>query len=358
VSGDSPPQDKRVVVSLPASGIDARSSYEVIVGSGVTSVLARELSSVLPGARRAAVVTQRGIGAGVDAGISQMTFVIEPGEQAKKMSTVEELCRGFVDFGLNRHDVVVAVGGGVVSDVAGFAASCYHRGVALVNVPTSLLAQVDAAVGGKTGVNLPEGKNLVGAFWQPALVLADTDLLESLPEREWLSGMGEVAKYCFLGAGDLRGLATPEMVARCVAVKAEVVSSDQHESYRRMILNYGHTFGHAIEAAGLASAGEASITHGEAVAIGLVFAAKLALRLGRISEDRVRYHEELISGLGLPTRPVKVSTTRELLSFMLRDKKSSEGLTFVLDGPSGVEPLAGVAERDVLAVMAEMGCGS
>ena len=154
---------------------------------------------------------------------------------------------------MHRSDVVVAVGGGVVTDVAGYAASSYHRGTAVINVPTTLLGQVDAAIGGKTGVNLPEGKNLVGSFWQPLGVFCDTETLASLPKREWRSGHGEMAKYAFLGVEDLDSLSLAEQVARCVACKAQVVASDERDGGRRMILNYGHTLAHALEAAGFAS---------------------------------------------------------------------------------------------------------
>ncbi|HEX2063243.1 MAG TPA: iron-containing alcohol dehydrogenase, partial [Acidimicrobiales bacterium] len=171
-------------------------SYAVLVGPGVRHRLADTLPA---GAARAAVVTQDGIPVTVDPGIEHLRFTIPDGEGAKSLATVEELARGFSRWGLSRRDVVVAVGGGVVTDTAGFAAAVYHRGVAVVHVATTLLAQVDAAVGGKTGVNLPEGKNLVGAFWQPAAVLCDTEVLETLPPEEYRSGLGEMAKYHFLG---------------------------------------------------------------------------------------------------------------------------------------------------------------
>src|SRR3954470_22922540 len=218
-------------------------SYDVLVGRGAR----HRLLEVMPvGAARAAVVTQDGIGVTVDAGIEQRTFTIGTGETAKDMETVEELCRQFSRWGLTRGDVVVGVGGGVVTDTAGFAAAVYHRGVRWVAAPTTLLGQVDAAIGGKTGVNLPEGKNLVGAFWQPAAVLCDTEVLETLPPREYRSGCGEMAKYRFLGAEGLLDLALDEKVAACVRIKAEVVAGDERESGRRAILNYGHTLGHAL----------------------------------------------------------------------------------------------------------------
>src|SRR5436190_4928566 len=170
-------------------------SYDVLVGRGAR----HRLLEVLPlGAARAAVVTQERIGVPVDAGVEQRTFLMGDGETAKDMETVEDLCRQFSRWGLTRGDVVVAVGGGVVTDTAGFAAAVYHRGVRWVAVPTTVLGQVDAAIGGKTGVNLPEGKNLVGAFWQPSAVLCDTEVLETLPPREYRSGLGEMAKYQLL----------------------------------------------------------------------------------------------------------------------------------------------------------------
>ena len=269
-------------------------TYPVLVGKGVR----RDLAQLMPAsARRAAVVTQAGIGVEVDPGVPFETFAIPDGEGAKELGTIGELCRGFARFGLTRRDVVVGVGGGVVTDVAGFAAAVYHRGVAVVHLATTLLGQIDAAVGGKTGVNLAEGKNLVGAFWQPAAVLCDTEVLDSLPERELRAGFGELAKYHFIGGrsdaaeligstrarlemfndasvvrryadhrslprrqfrgDDLRSrlldgcefdeLARDELIAACVAIKAEVVSSDETEGGRRALLNYGHTLAHALE---------------------------------------------------------------------------------------------------------------
>ena len=188
----------RVTVELPGGR-----SYPVLVGPGVVG----ELASVLPtGVRRVAVVTQESVPVEVDPGVDHRVFRIGDGETAKSLSTVEELCSAFAGWGLTRADAVVGVGGGVVTDVAGFAAASYHRGVAVVHVATTLLAQIDAAIGGKTGVNLPEGKNLVGAFWQPTAVLCDTDTLATLPEREMRCGRGEMAKYHFLGGEGLEDL--------------------------------------------------------------------------------------------------------------------------------------------------------
>jgi 5-deoxy-5-amino-3-dehydroquinate synthase len=309
--------------------------YDVVIGAG-----AREhLADVIPSrARRAAVVTQEAIPVEVDPGVEHRRFVIGQGEQAKTMSTVESLCSQFTSWGLTRGDVVVAVGGGVVCDTAGFAAAVYHRGVAAVHVATTLLAQVDAAIGGKTGVNLPEGKNLVGAFWQPVAVLCDTDVLSTLPRREYRSGLGELAKYHFLSGDTLDGLTLDERVGRAVAIKAEVVAEDEHETTgRRATLNYGHTLAHALE-----TAGRYDLRHGEAVGIGLVFAAELAATLGRIDGDRVAYHRSVVGGYDLPLALPPDSDETELVTLMTRDKKALEGLTFALDGPKGVELVSGV----------------
>jgi 5-deoxy-5-amino-3-dehydroquinate synthase len=235
--------------------------------------------------------------------------------------------------------VVVAVGGGVVTDTAGFAAAVYHRGVPVVHVATTLLAQVDAAIGGKTGVNLPEGKNLVGAFWQPAAVLCDTEVLETLPRREYLSGCGEMAKYHFLGGEHLEDLSLDERVAACVRIKADVVAADEHEGAAglRATLNYGHTLAHALE-----TAGRYDLRHGEAVAIGLVFAAELARRLERIDEGRVDHHRKVVASYNLPLHLPEEADADTLIDLMGRDKKAVSGLTFVLDGPAGVQPVSGV----------------
>jgi 5-deoxy-5-amino-3-dehydroquinate synthase len=318
-------------------------SYDVVIGHGAVEAL----PGLLPaGAKRAAVVTQDGIGFAAPPGLPHHTFGIGTGEDAKSMATVEELCRSWSRWGLTRGDVVVAVGGGVVTDVAGFAAAVYHRGVPVVHVATSLLGMVDAAIGGKTGVNLPEGKNLVGAFWQPAGVVCDLDALATLPSRELRSGQGELAKYHFLTGDDLAAMDLEDRVAAAVAIKAEVVASDEREGGRRAILNYGHTLAHALE-----TAGRHELRHGEAVAIGLVYAALLAERLGRIPAERVQQHRDVVAAYDLPLGPPAGADVEELLALMHRDKKALDGLTFALDGPGGVEVVTGVpvdAARDTL----------
>ena len=317
--------------------------YEVLVGAGAR----HRLLEVLPvGAERAAIVTQEAIGVLVDPGVEHETFLLDDGEEAKCLESVEDLCRRFSRWGLTRRDVVVAVGGGVVTDTAGFAAAVYHRGVPVVHVPTTLLGQVDAAIGGKTGVNLPEGKNLVGAFWQPAAVLCDTEVLATLPPREYASGLGEMAKYHFLTGVELADLPLAERVAECVRIKADLVVKDATEKGERALLNYGHTLAHALEIAG-----EHDLRHGEAVAVGLVFAAELARGLERIDDDRVADHRRVVEGYGLPTTVDGDLDPATLVELMRRDKKAYDGLTFVLDGPRGPEIVTEVEDRQVLAAL-------
>ena len=326
-------------------------SYPVVVGAGVRAHLGALLD---PAARRVAVVTQGGIGFEVDPGREHEVFTIGDGEATKSLATVEELCRAWSRWGLTRTDQVVAVGGGVVTDTAGFAAAVYHRGVGVVHVPTTLLGMVDAAIGGKTGVNLPEGKNLVGAFWQPTAVLCDTDALATLPERERRSGLGEMAKYHFLTGEDLSVRPLVPRIAACVRIKAGVVAADEREAVTtdvpgRAILNYGHTLAHALE-----TAGRYNLRHGEAVAIGLVYAAELAAELGRIDGARVGEHRRVVDEYGLPSVLPPGVDPAELVTLMARDKKAVDGLTFVLDGPDGVEVVTGVDPDDAGAALDAM----
>ncbi len=280
---------ERVSVAL------AGAPYDVVIGAGALS----EIAAVLDGRRRVVVVSQPGI---VDALGEQLPWphvLMGDGEDAKSLGTVDALCREFAQLGLLRGDAVVAFGGGVVGDTAGFAAAVYYRGVAVVQAPTTLLAQVDAAIGGKTAVNLPEGKNLVGAFHQPIAVAADVTTLETLPAREFRAGLGEVAKYACMPQGArvasvIRERAAAisardadaltELVAACAAIKADVVTRDPEErTGLRATLNYGHTLAHALE-----TVGAYELLHGEAVAIGLVFADALAQALERRRRHRGR----------------------------------------------------------------------
>ena len=315
-------------------------AYDVVIGAGARHCLAELLPS---GARRAAVITQPGVGVAVETGLDQCELLVGPGEGAKNLSTVERLCRELAAFGLNRADVVVAVGGGVVTDIAGFVAAVYHRGVPVVHVSTTLLGQIDAAIGGKTGVNLPEGKNLVGAFWQPSAVICDTEVLATLPPREYRSGLGELAKYHFLGGGDLDCLPIDEQIARCVQIKADVVCSDEREGANRALLNYGHTLAHALE-----TAGSYDLRHGEAVSVGLVYAAELARRLGRIDDARVAEHRRVVAAYELPSTVPAGLEPAAIVELFGRDKKAIDGVTFVLDGPDGVEPVRGIATEVML----------
>jgi len=350
----------RIAVDLGARG------YDVVVGTGATA----ELAECLGGRRRVAVVTQERVpgdrrrvvldtlaGAGIEAG----EFLIGDGEEAKTLATIDDLTRRFANWGLLRADAVVALGGGVVGDTAGFAAAVYHRGVAVVQVPTTLLAMVDAAIGGKTGVNLPEGKNLVGAFHQPLAVLADPDALSTLPEREYRCGLGEIAKYALMERGDIDppalvardGAAVTAAVAQSATIKARYVVADEYErTGTRAALNYGHTLAHALET----STGHA-LLHGEAVAVGLVFAGQLAGALERIGPAEVARHEEIVAALGLPVRAPAGLRADDLLAIMARDKKAGGGLTFVLAGANGIErvddPDPGAVRKALAAVGVE-----
>ena len=313
-------------------------SYPVVVGEGVRT----RLAALLPaGTRRVAVVSEHGqpwLESTLDPlQLPMSVHTIDGGEPHEALTTSESLTSSFARAGVTRADCVVGIGGGLVTDVAGFAAATYRRGLPVVHVATTRLGQVDAAIGGKTGVNLPEGKNLVGAYWQPSGVICDTETLQTLPEREWRCGLGEVAKYHWLGGGRLDDLNLVDRVARCVWIKAEVVASDEREGGRRAILNYGHTLAHAIE-----TVGDHALAHGEAVAVGLIFAAELAHRLGRIDADAVAEHRRVIAGYGLVDRLDASLANDDLLAAMGRDKKALDGRVFVLDGPNGVEQVADV----------------
>lgn len=333
-----------ISLSVPLPG---GREYPVFVGDGARS----KINELLPQrAQRVAVITQANIPVTLDIDREHRVFTIGEGEQHKSLVTIEQLCSDFADWGLTRTDVVIGLGGGLVTDVAGFAAAVYHRGVGVIQVPTTLLGQIDAAIGGKTGVNLPQGKNLVGAFWQPKAVICDTAVLASLPEREWKCGYGELAKYHWLGGGQLDALSLPEQVAACVDIKAQIVASDERESGRRALLNYGHTLAHAIEIAG-----GHDLRHGEAVAIGLIYAAELAYALGRISQADIAEHHRVINKYGLSNMLPEHLDSKELLALMGRDKKVlDQGLTFVLDGSQGVEVVSGVDPDIVLQTIDTM----
>ncbi|HEY7488232.1 MAG TPA: 3-dehydroquinate synthase [Streptosporangiaceae bacterium] len=289
--------------------------YEVIVGTGVLGELPGMLD---PKVRTVAVVHAEGLpeiarpvcGALERAGYAAHAVPVPDGEAAKQVDVVARLWSRFAELGMTRSDAIVGVGGGATTDLAGFAAASWLRGVAVVHVPTTLLGMVDAAVGGKTGIDIPEGKNLVGAFHPPAGVVCDLTTLVTMPREDYISGLAEVIKAGFIadpkildlveddpqGAASPDGPHTRELVERAIQVKADVVAADLEESGLREILNYGHTLAHAIEKA------EAyRFRHGHAVAIGMVYAAELARFAGRLRADVVDRHRQVLSAVGLPT---------------------------------------------------------
>jgi 3-dehydroquinate synthase len=289
---------------------------------------------------------------------------IEPGETAKCLATAEVLWQKLLDIGADRRTAVVAVGGGVVGDLAGFVAATFARGLAFVQIPTTLLAQVDSSVGGKVGVNLAGAKNMVGVFWQPRGVLIDTDVLATLPEREYRAGLAEVVKYGVILDADffayleshveeLRARQNDvlcDVVARSCQLKAGVVAADEREETGlRAVLNYGHTFCHAFETL----TGYGQLLHGEGVAIGMNCAARLAQRLSRVDEEFVRRQHDLLTALGLPTQTPRLDAD-EMLAVMARDKKAAAGkIRFILPtGMGHVEMVGGVAEDDIRAALA------
>ena len=315
--------------------------YDVVIGPGAQA----ELGLVLAGTPRAVVVHTAPLaaaaGAAVEtlqtAGIAAEAVVVPDGEAAKTAEVAAAAWEEFGRLGVTRSDAVVGLGGGAVTDLAGFLAATWVRGVRVVQVPTSLLGMVDAAVGGKTGINTGAGKNLVGAFHPPAAVLADTDLLAGLPEAEFRSGLAEVVKCGFIADPEILRLLeadptgrrdTAELIERAVQVKAAAVGEDLYDTGRREFLNYGHTLAHAIE-----RVADFGWRHGEAVAVGLVFAAELAAQAGRLDRADVARHRELIASMGLPTR---YAGDWERLQSVMRVDKKARGATLrfvVLAGP-------------------------
>jgi 3-dehydroquinate synthase len=299
----------------------------------------------------------------VELGSEVDMLAVDAGEPSKAPDVACELWEQLLDQGADRQTVIVALGGGVVGDLAGFVAATFSRGLTFVQVPTSLLAQVDSSVGGKVGVNLPGAKNMVGAFWQPRGVVIDVDVLGTLPEREFRAGMAEVVKYGVImdaeffayletsvDAINQRNAAVlTQIVERCCRLKADVVEEDEYETKgRRSILNYGHTFCHALEAV----TGYEQLLHGEGVAIGMMCAARLAQRLGRVDGEFTERQLKLLAALHLPTVSPQVDPD-ELLEAMYHDKKVERGeLRFVLPTQLGhVELVRGVRTDDVLAAL-------
>jgi len=299
------------------------------------------------------IITQRGIP--LPSALSEGVSVIEiaQGEQAKTLVEVERVAVRLVELGVTRKDLLVAVGGGTVTDFTGFVASIYHRGLSYLNVPTTLLAMVDAAIGGKTGVNLPLGKNLLGTFYQPTGIIVDLDLLASLPEQEWLSGRGEMVKYEFLGIAGLGRMSLPEQVLQCVRYKAAVVTVDERDSSERERLNYGHSIGHALEALSLKRGYSDRLSHGVAVAKGLYVESLLAMRLGRIGLEGVKRHRLTLEKWGFDLSAPSWCRAHEVVSAMGRDKKNFGNFRVALDGPNGVEVVGGVPVDEILSTVAQ-----
>ncbi len=253
-----------------------------------------------------------------DAGVRVQRETLPRGESAKTMAVVEATCRRLAQLGVERDDVIAGVGGGAATDAAGFVAAVYLRGVSFVAVPTTLLGMVDAAIGGKTAVDLPEGKNLVGAFRQPRLVVADLAFLETLPEREFRAGFAEMVKIAWIADPELFARfeeldenfrfspSLVSLVARCIELKARIVARDERESGERALLNFGHTWGHALE-----TEARGALLHGEAVALGMVSATHLSVELGRCSPENLDRLVRLLERAGLPTRSRDVGSARD-----------------------------------------------
>jgi 3-dehydroquinate synthase len=314
-------------------------SYEVLVGPGLIHTVGGTLARLAP-RRNVFLLTDTNVeplfAAAVETSVREADMLVcvktlPAGEASKSWGVAASLLESMAASGLGRDSVVVGLGGGVVGDIAGFIASTYMRGVPLVHVPTTLLGQVDSSIGGKNGVDLPQGKNLVGTFWQPLAVLADTDCLSTLPESEWRSGLAELAKAALLGdEEDLVAIeslaaqvlerdadAVREAVAQAAAFKARVVSDDEREAGVRECLNYGHTYGHALER----ELGYGTISHGEAVAEGIRFAIFLAGRISSVSEEWMRRQERLLDVFELGNARPRRLVPRDMVEAMHADKK-------------------------------------
>ncbi|HUD51234.1 3-dehydroquinate synthase [Parvibaculum sp.] len=352
----------------------AERSYDIKVGP---NLMARAGAYLKPLLRRARVVivTDENVGRlhlpalerGLDeAGIRHDAIRMPPGEGTKCFAELQRLTEWLLETGVERGDLVLALGGGVIGDLTGFAASITRRGVDFAQIPTTLLSQVDSSVGGKTGINTPQGKNLVGAFYQPRLVLADTDALETLPMRELLAGYAEIVKYGLINdrpffdwlEGNLDGIKSGDVAARTHAIvksceaKAAIVAADERESNVRALLNLGHTFGHALEAAtGFSN----RLVHGEGVAVGMALAFDLSARLGLCpGQDAIRVRRHLARA-GLPSRLADVPGlpgADELISLMGQDKKVVDGkLTFILARGIGEAFITRDVDSDVLRTL-------
>jgi 3-dehydroquinate synthase len=351
--------------------------YDIVVGRGIIASLGARIAVLRPGAA-VAIVTDQTVAdhhlaaceaALNGAGVRFSSAIIAPGESSKSWHVLEQLCETLLARRIERRDLIVALGGGVVGDLAGFAAAIVRRGIGVVQVPTNLLAQVDSAFGGKTGINSPHGKNLIGAFHQPLLVVADTQMLDTLPPRTFRAGYAEVVKYGLIGdegffawleanwrdvfAG---GPAREHAIAVGCRAKAHTVARDERETGERALLNLGHTFGHALEAgAGFSD----RLMHGEAVAIGLSLAFGFSARLGLTAQAEAARVDRHLAAVGLPIHPNEIPgdlpSLDGLMDLMAQDKKVSRGkLTFILARGIGKSFVAAdVDPVEVRAYMAE-----
>jgi len=329
-------------------------AYDILIGPGLIARAGAEIASRLKG-RKAAVVTDENVAplylealvASLNqAGIVSAEVVLPAGEKTKSFEHLITACDKVLEARVERNDCVIALGGGVIGDLSGFAAGIVRRGVRFVQVPTSLLSQVDSSVGGKTGINSRHGKNLIGVFHQPDLVLADTDVLDTLSEREFRAGYAEVAKYGLIDKPDFfawleanwtsvftGGPARIEAIAKSCQAKADVVVADERENGQRALLNLGHTFGHALEAA--TAYDSSRLVHGEGVSIGMVLAHEFSARMNLASPDDARRVERHLKEVGLPTRmsdiPGDLPPAESLMDAIAQDKKVKSGkLTFIL----------------------------
>ena len=333
-------------------------AYDIAIGRGLLASLGARIKALRPGAKCAIVtdttVARHHLAAAeaslTAAGIASVRIVVPPGEGSKSYATFQQVCEQIIAARIERGDLIVALGGGVIGDLAGFAAASVRRGLDYVQVPTTLLAQVDSSVGGKTGIDSPLGKNLIGAFHQPILVVADTALLDTLPKRDFRAGYAEVAKYGLLGdaaffawleknwQGVFSGeqsagnLAREHAIAVCCRAKANIVARDERETGERALLNLGHTFGHALEAAAGFSG---LLLHGEAISLGMALAFDFSARKGLIAAAEAKRAEAHLAAVGLPTHlkdnPGGTPGVDRLMDLIAQDKKVKRGaLTFIL----------------------------
>ena len=352
-------------------------SYDIAIGRGLLASLGARIAKLRPRSK-AVIVTDENVAhlhlaaaeaALAHAGVATHRVVVPPGEASKSYRVFEQVCEAVIASRMERDDLVIALGGGVIGDLTGFVASVVRRGIDYVQVPTSLLADVDSSVGGKTAIDSAHGKNLIGAFYQPILVLADTALLDTLPEREFRAGYAEVAKYGLLGDAPFfawlennwrevfgGGPAREHAIAVCCRAKADIVARDERETGDRALLNLGHTFGHAFEAA---CGFSGRLLHGEAVAIGMALAFAFSAKQGLVSATEAERATRHLAAVGLPTRPQDIPgplpSIDRLMELIAQDKKVKRGmLTFILVrgvGAAFVE--TGVDQQDVRAFLSE-----